>query len=77
MNSHSFLLGAGLLRHNTSTQLNGEDATLRINSLAMPVGKSEMCDTRTWLEHNKGYCNSRQLHKTIVSDKAAGRCLTA
>ena len=28
-----------------------------------------MCDTRTWLEHNKGYCNSRQLHKTIVSDK--------
>ncbi len=22
-----------------------------------------------WLEHNKGYCNSRQLHKTIVSDK--------
>lgn len=34
----------------------------------MPV-KSEVCDTRTWLEHNKGYCNSRQLHKTIVSDK--------
>ncbi len=22
-----------------------------------------------WLEHNKGFCNSRQLHKTIVSDK--------
>ncbi|EPC5862669.1 SufD family Fe-S cluster assembly protein, partial [Escherichia coli] len=28
-----------------------------------------VCDTRTWLEHNKGFCNSRQLHKTIVSDK--------
>ncbi|XPE23660.1 SufD family Fe-S cluster assembly protein [Shigella sonnei] len=28
-----------------------------------------MCDTRTWPEHNKGFCNSRQLHKTIVSDK--------
>ena len=66
--SHSFLLGGGVLRHNTSTQLNGENTTLRINSLAMPV-KSEVCDTRTWLEHNKGYCNSRQLHKTIVSDK--------
>jgi Fe-S cluster assembly protein SufD len=34
----------------------------------MPVN-SEVCDTRTWLAHNKGYCNSRQLHKTIVSDK--------
>jgi len=66
--THSFLLGGAVLRHNTSTQLNGENTQLRINSLAMPV-KSEVCDTRTWLEHNKGYCNSRQLHKTIVSDK--------
>lgn len=66
--SHNFLLGGSVLRHNTSTQLNGENTTLRINSLAMPV-KSEVCDTRTWLEHNKGYCNSRQLHKTIVSDR--------
>jgi Fe-S cluster assembly protein SufD len=66
--SYSFLLGGAVLRHNTSTQLNGENTTLRINSLAMPVN-SEVCDTRTWLEHNKGFCNSRQLHKTIVSDK--------
>lgn len=66
--SHSFLLGGAVLRHNTSTQLSGENTTLRINSLAMPVN-AEVCDTRTWLEHNKGYCNSRQLHKTIVSDK--------
>ena len=66
--SHSFLLGDAVLRHNTSTQLNGENTTLRLNSLAMPV-KNEVCDTRTWLAHNKGYCNSRQLHKTIVSDK--------
>lgn len=66
--SQSFLLGDAVLRHNTSTQLNGENTTLRLNSLAMPV-KNEVCDTRTWLAHNKGYCNSRQLHKTIVSDK--------
>ncbi|SCC28253.1 Fe-S cluster assembly protein SufD [Kosakonia oryzendophytica] len=66
--SDSFLLGGAVLRHNTSTQLNGENTQLNINSLAMPV-KSEVCDTRTWLEHNKGYCHSRQLHKTIVSDK--------
>ncbi|MNV18860.1 FeS cluster assembly protein SufD [compost metagenome] len=66
--SHSFLLGGAVLRHNTSTQLNGENTTLRMNSLAMPV-KSEVCDTRTWLEHNKGYCNSRQMHKVIANDK--------
>lgn len=66
--SHSFLLGAAVTRHHTSTQLNGENSTLRLNSLAMPVN-NEVCDTRTWLEHNQGYCNSRQLHKTIVNDK--------
>ncbi|HBX12153.1 MAG TPA: signal peptide peptidase SppA, partial [Leclercia adecarboxylata] len=42
--SHSFLLGGAVLRHNTSTQLNGENTPLRINSLAMPV-KTEVCDT--------------------------------
>ncbi|MBC3378611.1 Fe-S cluster assembly protein SufD [Serratia fonticola] len=67
--SDSFLLGAGLTRHHTSAQLNGEGSSLVINSLVLPVGK-EVCDTRTYLEHNKGYCESRQLHKTVVSDRA-------
>ncbi len=66
--SSSFLLGGAVLRHHTSTQLLGENGTLRINSLAMPVN-NEVCDSRTWLDHRVGYCNSRQLHKTIVSDK--------
>ncbi|WP_145599505.1 Fe-S cluster assembly protein SufD [Yersinia alsatica] len=66
--SYSFLLGAGLSRHNTSAQLNGEGATLSINSLLLPIGR-EICDTRTYLEHNKGYCESRQLHKTIVRER--------
>jgi len=69
VSSHSFLLGAGLSRHNTSAQLNGENSNLAINSLVLPVDK-EVCDTRTYLEHNKGYCQSRQLHKTIVRDRA-------
>ena len=59
VSSHSFLLGAGLSRHNTSAQLNGENSNLSINSLVLPVDK-EVCDTRTFLEHNKGYCQSRQ-----------------
>ncbi|MEE3650319.1 MULTISPECIES: Fe-S cluster assembly protein SufD [unclassified Brenneria] len=67
--SHSFLLGAGLTRHNTSAQLNGEGTNLVMNSLILPVG-SEVCDTRTYLEHNQGYGESRQLHKTIVNDRA-------
>lgn len=67
--SHSFLLGAGLTRHHTSSQLNGEGSDLVINSLMLPVDK-EVCDSRSWLEHNTGHCQSRQLHKTIVRDRA-------
>ncbi|MEC5319793.1 Fe-S cluster assembly protein SufD [Brenneria populi subsp. brevivirga] len=67
--SQSFLLGAGLTRHHTSAQLNGEGTNLVMNSLIMPIG-SEVCDTRTYLEHNQGYGESRQLHKTIVNDRA-------
>ncbi|ANI29389.1 cysteine desulfurase [Yersinia entomophaga] len=66
--SYSFLLGAGLTRHNTSAQLNGEGASLSMNSLLLPIGR-EVCDTRTYLEHNKGYCESRQLHKTVVRER--------
>lgn len=67
--SHSFLLGAGLTRNNTSAQLNGENTNLNMNSLVLPVD-TEIADTRTYLEHNKGYCNSNQLHKVIVNDRA-------
>lgn len=67
--SSSFLLGSLVLRHQTSSRLNGENATLKLNSLALPI-KREVCDTRTLLAHRKGYCNSRQLHKIIVRDRA-------
>ncbi|MGK2960021.1 MAG: Fe-S cluster assembly protein SufD [Candidatus Malihini olakiniferum] len=69
MRSHSFLLGAGSTRHHTSAQINGEGVNLSINSLILPIG-SEVCDTRTYLEHNQGHGKSRQLHKAIVSDNA-------
>lgn len=67
--SDAFLLGSGLARHNTSVQLNGESSELAINSLMLPIEK-EVCDSRTYLEHNEGHCLSRQMHKTIVRDKA-------
>jgi len=69
VSSNSFLLGAGLTRHHTSARHDGEGSNLNMNSLLLPMD-SELADTRTYLEHNKGYCNSHQLHKVIVNDKA-------
>lgn len=70
--SSTFILGAGLLtRHQTSAQLNGEGADVAFNSLLVPSGQ-DISDTRTYLEHNKGYCVSRQLHKVIARDRGKG-----
>ncbi len=69
--SSCFLLGAGLTRHQTSAQLNGEGSDLALNSLLLPSG-NDIADTRTYLEHNKGYCLSRQLHKIIASERGKG-----
>lgn len=69
--SSSFLLGAGLTRHQTSARLDGEGSVLAINSLLLPAG-NDVTDTRTYLEHNKGYCLSRQLHKVIARERGKG-----
>ncbi|VFP84454.1 FeS cluster assembly protein SufD [Candidatus Erwinia haradaeae] len=67
--SHSFLLGSGVTCHQTSSQFQGEESHLRVNSLMLPMD-TEICENRTWLEHIKGLCHSHQLHKTIVCDSA-------
>ena len=43
--------------------------TPRCASTARRCRLNQRYAIRAPLEHNKGYCNSRQLHKTIVSDK--------
>ncbi|AEI75004.1 Fe-S cluster assembly protein SufD [Candidatus Moranella endobia] len=71
--SSTFILGAGLTRHQTSAQLNGEGANIAINSLLLPSA-ADISDTRTYLEHNQGHCFSRQLHKVIARDHGKGVC---
>lgn len=67
--SSSFLLGAKLTRDQTSAQLDGKNANLSLNSLLLPKN-TEIVDTRTYLEHNAGNCESCQLHKVIAIDSS-------
>ncbi|CUX96700.1 Fe-S cluster assembly protein SufD [Candidatus Doolittlea endobia] len=69
--SSTFILGAELTQHQISAQLNGEGSNLTINSLLLPSGKG-ISDIRTYLEHNKGHCLSRQLHKIVARDRGKG-----
>ena len=67
--STSFLLGSLLSRSHSSARLDGENSELELNSLLLPKG-NEIADTRTYLEHNKDHCNSRQSHKVIAMDSS-------
>ncbi len=69
VHSSAFLLSGLLSRHHTSVRLEGENADLSLNSLLLPRN-NQIADTRTYLEHNQGYCQSRQLHKVIAMDKS-------
>lgn len=71
MRSSAFILGSGFTLHQTSAQMNGKYADLSINSLLLP-SKKDIIDIRTYLEHNKSYCISRQLHKVIACDYSNG-----
>lgn len=66
--SHNFFLGAKILRHKTSIQINGENSNVVTNSIMMPL-KDEICNSSSYIEHNKSYCNSRQVHKTLTHNQ--------
>ncbi|MGP1952807.1 MAG: Fe-S cluster assembly protein SufD [Arsenophonus sp. ET-KM2-MAG3] len=67
--SSGIFIGSSLIRHHTSVKLNGEGSRIAINTLLLPQNK-EIVDTRTYIEHNKPFCKSQQLHKTIAMDES-------
>lgn len=69
--SQNFLLGNNIIRNNISTRFNGKNSDIEINSLALPKNYSTS-DIRTYLEHKKKFCYSRQLHKFILLKKSIG-----
>ncbi len=68
--SYSFLLSGGLIRHHTSSHLNDEGSHVTINSLSLPAAE-QVYDSRTFLRHKAANCTSEQLHKNIVQDNAS------
>ncbi|AIN47380.1 Fe-S cluster assembly protein SufD [Candidatus Palibaumannia cicadellinicola] len=71
VHDHTFILSSGMTRHQTSLQLNGERSDVLLKSLRLPANQ-DISDIFTYLEHNKGYCLSRQLHKVIAFDSSKG-----
>ena len=76
--AHHINLGARMARHNTLAVLDGEGAHCLLNGLYLVAGNQHV-DNHTVLDHAKPHCDSRELFKGILADKArsvfAGRII--
>jgi Fe-S cluster assembly protein SufD len=71
VDSHSVLLGGGLVRNNVHPVLDGEGAECLINGLFVGNGRQHL-DNYMLVEHGKPHCNSRQFYNGILDDHAHG-----
>lgn len=63
-------IGAKLSRHNLEALQTGEQTETTFNGLTIAAGE-QLSDTHSVMAYTKPYGTSNQLHKCIVSDKAA------
>lgn len=69
--SHYFSFGAALARNATNCTLDGEQIESTLNGLYMPTGE-QLMDCRTRIDHAKPNCNTYELYKGILDDRARG-----
>ncbi|MCR3754811.1 MAG: Fe-S cluster scaffold complex subunit SufD [Candidatus Westeberhardia cardiocondylae] len=70
--SNTIMVGSKINRNQTNVKINGKNSNIIINSLLIPCTKNTIGDSKTYIEHNKSNCISRQLHKIIVHKYGKG-----
>jgi Fe-S cluster assembly protein SufD len=69
--SHQIALGGGLVRNEVNVALAGEGASLTLDGLFVLSGTQHV-DNHTVIDHVKPHCDSLELYKGILDDKARG-----
>jgi Fe-S cluster assembly protein SufD len=67
--SHSISLGGALVRNDIVAVLDGEGAHCTLNGLYLSDG-SRIVDNHTTIDHAKAHCDSREVYKGILADRA-------
>jgi Fe-S cluster assembly protein SufD len=68
---HTLTLNNGITRNNYHIDLNGPDATLHLNGLAI-ADQNQRVDNFTQIRHISPQCRSNELFKYILDDEATG-----
>jgi Fe-S cluster assembly protein SufD len=69
--SHYFSLGGQLVRNEVDVTLDAEGCECTLNGLYIAAGDQHM-DNRTRIDHAKPHCNSHELYKGILDERAKG-----
>jgi Fe-S cluster assembly protein SufD len=69
--SHYFSFGSSVARNELNCMLDGENIESTLNGLYMPTG-DQLMDCRTRIDHAKPNCNTYELYKGILDDRARG-----
>ena len=69
--SHSVSTGGKLVRNNVHAVLDGEGIDCTLNGLVIGSG-DEHIDNQTRIVHAKPHCDSHELYKAILDDRAVG-----
>lgn len=64
-------LGTTLNRRSIDVRLEGEGAEAKLNGLSL-LGQAEVVDNQINVEHTAPRCTSRQLYKSVLTDRARG-----
>ncbi len=74
-NSHfdtnTISLGNDFVRNNLNIAFEGENSEIHLNGLFVVSG-NEFVDNHTAVQHNKPHCQSNQLYKGVLDEKATG-----
>jgi len=69
--SHSLSLGGALVRNDVLAVLDGEGVECTLNGLYLADGQ-RLVDNHTTIDHAKPHCDSREIYKGILADRARG-----
>ena len=67
--SHAITLGGAIVRNDVVGALDGEGAECTLNGLYL-VNDTRLVDNHTTIHHLKPHCNSHELYKGILDDRA-------
>jgi Fe-S cluster assembly protein SufD len=69
--SHSITMGGGLVRNDVNAVLDAEGILCTVNGLYLVDG-NRLVDNHTAIDHAKPHCESHELYKGVLTDRARG-----